>query len=117
MPYPAVPYKICPCCGTEFGVDDRLRSLFELREAWIGEGMPWFDDVTSPPIGWNPALQLLGGKHAAELIKQVAESTVSQVEPLKLEGTFVSNAQVRVGEIHTSLFGNLQALQSRLAAA
>ena len=58
MPYPPVPFNVCPCCGTEFGVDDRKVAHYELTQAWIHAGTPWFDDITSPPPNWSPQDQL-----------------------------------------------------------
>jgi len=71
MPYPPAPYNICPCCGTEFGVDDRLQLPPQLRQAWIKAKMPWFDDITSPPIGWSPAWQLILGGFGSDLISHI----------------------------------------------
>jgi hypothetical protein len=66
MPYAPVPFNVCPCCGTEFGVDDRKRTHYELRVDWIQAGMPWFDDITSPTIDWNPLLQLASTRLAVD---------------------------------------------------
>lgn len=77
MPYPAVPYNICPCCGTEFGVDDRMQSIQEIRRAWINRGMPWFDNITSPDPRWSPTWQLILGDHGAELIAPIGFVTTS----------------------------------------
>ena len=54
---PPTNYNICECCGTEFGVDDELRSHEQLRNQWINHGAPWFFRV--PPVGWNPWMQLI----------------------------------------------------------
>lgn len=75
MPYPPKPYKICPCCGTEFGVDDSYSSHDELRKAWIHSVMPWFSDIRRPPKGWSPALQLIKAGHGADLYEVTAEKT------------------------------------------
>jgi hypothetical protein len=58
MPYPPVPFNVCPCCGTEFGVDDRKKSYPILQQEWISQGMPWFDDITFPPVQWDRLAQL-----------------------------------------------------------
>lgn len=58
MPYEPVPFNICPCCGTEFGVDDRRVSHSALRLSWVTNGAPWFDDIILPHRGWNPLVQL-----------------------------------------------------------
>ena len=53
-------FSICPCCGTEFGVDDYSpRGISseviyrELRWEWLERGGPWFDPETPQPNGWN----------------------------------------------------------------
>jgi hypothetical protein len=50
--------NICSCCGTEFGVDDYYHTQEELRQMWIQQGFPWFDDITRPPKDWQPQAQL-----------------------------------------------------------
>ena len=55
---PPEDYMICPSCGTEFGNDDTLFTLDELRLNWIKQGMPWFSHYTHPPVYWNPSKQL-----------------------------------------------------------
>lgn len=45
-------YRICPCCGTEFGNDDLYVTHEQLRAEWISNGAPWFSTVTSRPQGW-----------------------------------------------------------------
>lgn len=72
MPYAPVPYNICPCCGTEFGVDDHYHSLPEIRQAWIKKGMPWFDDITSPPKNWNAYQQLFDAGFGIEFIRPIS---------------------------------------------
>jgi hypothetical protein len=51
-------YAICPCCGTQFGADDLVRSHDELRADWIAAGALWWSEVKAPPSGWNAAAQL-----------------------------------------------------------
>jgi len=80
MPYPAVPYNICPCCGTEFGVDDRSIDYPTLRHDWIVEGMPWFDDITFPPRDWSPTVQLITAGFASSLVMPTGQGTVSERE-------------------------------------
>lgn len=59
MPAPPVDYNICPCCGTEFGLDDVESTHAELRMAWLSNGAKWFSDELSPqPTPWNPFVQL-----------------------------------------------------------
>jgi|SRR4051812_22097390 hypothetical protein len=52
-------YEICPCCGTEFGLDDFEHTHEELRKAWMGRGAPWFSKHTARPAGWNALDQLV----------------------------------------------------------
>ena len=59
MPFPPVDCHICPCCGTEFGVDDLDLTHEELRTRWVSNGMPWFSRVTRPDANWDPSRQLL----------------------------------------------------------
>jgi hypothetical protein len=60
MPDAPEDYNICPCCGTEFGNDDDLRTPAQLRAFWMASGAKWF--FHQPPVTWNPWLQLaLGG--------------------------------------------------------
>jgi hypothetical protein len=58
MPYPPMDYNICPCCGTEFGLDDVEKSHAELRMEWVRSGARWFSDELVPPDLWNPFVQL-----------------------------------------------------------
>ena len=60
MPYPPRDYNICPCCGTEFGNDDAIVSVDNLRAQWLENGARWF--YGNPPLGWNPYLQLMVGR-------------------------------------------------------
>jgi hypothetical protein len=59
MDSPPSDYEICPCCGTEFGLDDQEKSHDELRQDWIViNHCRWFSNYTAPPDGWDPAHQL-----------------------------------------------------------
>ncbi len=58
LPDPPADYKICPCCGTEFGYHDLTHSWDALRERWLANGAPWFSDHIPQPPGWNPFVQL-----------------------------------------------------------
>src|SRR5438067_11786556 len=58
MDSPPSDYMICPCCGTEFGLDDEDVSHAELRMEWAKRNFPWFSTYTARPLGWNPVLQL-----------------------------------------------------------
>lgn len=59
MNNPPADYEICPCCGTEFGLDDQFYTHKELREKWIGNGCMWFDDSMPEPVDYNPKKQLI----------------------------------------------------------
>ena len=52
-------YRICPCCGTEFGNDDRYATHEELRVEWIARGTPWFSSATPKPAAWSYMKQQL----------------------------------------------------------
>ena len=52
-------HLICPCCGTQFGYNDALRSHAELRRQWVDDGARWFSRIISAPEGWNALRQLL----------------------------------------------------------
>jgi hypothetical protein len=52
-------YNICPCCGTEFGLDDVEKSHADLRHEWLQRGAPWFSDELHPQPMWNPFVQLV----------------------------------------------------------
>lgn len=85
MPYAPVPFNVCPCCGTEFGVDDRKAKHWELRQAWINAGKQWFDDIMSPPKNWDPQLQLLNAGFGPILI--TAENSETQQATLSVMPT------------------------------
>ncbi len=51
-------FNICPCCGTEFDLDDAFTTHAELRLKWIRNGARWWSQVESPPENWNPQVQL-----------------------------------------------------------
>lgn len=78
-------YNICPCCGTEFELDDDDRSRNELREAWIDQGAEWFSTHTPPPLGWNPARQL---SHAGMLKSALLRAT--------FRGPMKDNVEIRI---------------------
>lgn len=56
--YPPENHEICPCCGTEFGLDDEQETHLQLRSKWIARGAPWFSHYTLPPPGWSGIEQL-----------------------------------------------------------
>jgi hypothetical protein len=88
LPYPPSDYHICPCCGTEFGNDDEMRTHADLRREWINNGAHWF--FNNPPRNWNQWGQLEAAGYASEIpwlrgltIKQTAES-VYNIDPKSL---------------------------------
>jgi hypothetical protein len=50
-------HEICPCCGSQFGYDDYLKTHAELRQEWLDGGAKWFL-VGYEPYGWNAYIQL-----------------------------------------------------------
>jgi hypothetical protein len=58
MSSPPRDYSICPCCGTEFGYHDAIRSHEELRNEWIRSGARWHSSIVAAPLGWNWIEQL-----------------------------------------------------------
>ena len=52
---------ICPCCGTEFGLDDDEDfglTIAQIRDRWVAAGAPWFSRATQEPFLWNGLGQL-----------------------------------------------------------
>lgn len=84
MPYPPKPYKICPCCGTEFGVDDYYHTREELRRVWINAGFPWFSDIRRPPKNWSPVVQLINAGYGVELFQPTGAATKSEQAEVRL---------------------------------
>lgn len=72
---PPADFEICPCCGTEFGFDDDLKSHAELRMEWVMGGMHWFSNANHAPPNWDPVNQLLrAGFVRVHLTNSVTES-------------------------------------------
>lgn len=47
-------YIICPCCGSESGVDDLTPAMVrKARRAWVERGRTW-QEPEERPAGWNP---------------------------------------------------------------
>ena len=82
-----MPFNVCPCCGTEFGVEDRKITHSALRRAWIGAGMPWFSDIRFPAKDWSAVRQLIDGGFSADLITPVGSMTTTKTEQKILYGT------------------------------
>jgi len=51
-------YRICPSCGTEFGVHDVNASIAELRESWMKTGPKWWSLTDTVPPDWDPITQM-----------------------------------------------------------
>jgi hypothetical protein len=58
MEAPPKDYRICPSCGTEFGVHDVNASIADLREAWMKTGPRWWSTTDTHPINWDPITQM-----------------------------------------------------------
>lgn len=88
--------EICPCCGTQWGLDDagpggvegRARRHAELRERWRASGAAWWSGSRPAPEGWDAGAQLVA---------------------LDVEGvrSFVWAAEVRVGPDDVELVSGL----------
>src|SRR5436190_6136106 len=74
-------HAICPCCGTQFALDDVERTLEQLREEWILKGTPWFDDATPIPPHWDGMKQLADAEllPATAKVSSVATSTATKI--------------------------------------
>lgn len=57
LAWPRYDGQICPSCGTEFGYDDFNKTVEQLRQAWIENGMNWCDHSRRPK-NWDAAKQL-----------------------------------------------------------
>lgn len=84
MEDPPIDYNICPCCGTEFGYTDHVRSYLDLRNAWLRNGAQWFSPVDVPPQGWNPYAQLdaAGYEYGTSPRNSLSEITIAIVRAL-----------------------------------
>lgn len=58
MEAPPRDYRICPSCGTEFGVHDVNASIADLRESWMKSGPRWWSRTDVQPADWNPIEQM-----------------------------------------------------------
>lgn len=97
LPEPPANYSICPCCGTEFGLDDFSVGHDVLRERWIASGAHWFaTDEWPPPTGWNAFSQLARGGMLTRLTGTDTESTLFD---LNVQGQRMQPEQIRVIEI------------------
>ena len=55
---PPTEFSICPCCGTEFELDDAFATHGELRSAWLRSGAHWWSTVVERPTNWDPYSQI-----------------------------------------------------------
>lgn len=76
MEAPPKDYRICPSCGTEFGVHDANASIAELRDAWIGTGPQWWSKTDPKPVDWDPITQM---EKAGIVVKRQPSSQPSAV--------------------------------------
>jgi len=79
MQAPPSNYRICPSCGTEFGVSDLNAPVAELRESWMKAGPKWWGDPESKPTDWDP-------------IKQMADAGIVVKRPAASEPLAVSTS-------------------------
>jgi hypothetical protein len=61
MEAPPKDYRICPSCGTEFGIHDVNATIAELREAWMKTGPRWWSKTDAIPADWDPITQMEKG--------------------------------------------------------
>lgn len=85
MEAPPRDYRICPSCGTEFGLHDANASIADLREAWLKTGPKWWSKTDTEPLGWDPIAQM---EKAGIVVKRQPAS-----QPLSIS-TSSSNAMV-----------------------
>jgi hypothetical protein len=71
MEAPPKDYRICPSCGTEFGVHDVNATIADLREAWMNTGPKWWSRADVQPVDWDPIAQM---EKAGIVIKRPAAS-------------------------------------------
>jgi len=75
MEAPPRDYRICPSCGSEFGVHDANVTIPELRDAWLETGPRWWSKTDPKPTGWDPLEQM---EYAGIAVKRpVASEAVS----------------------------------------
>jgi hypothetical protein len=76
MEAPPKEYRICPSCGTEFGVHDVNASIAELRESWMKTGPKWWSRTDTVPPDWDPITQMA---NAGIAVKRPVTSEASAV--------------------------------------
>ena len=88
MEAPPRDYRICPSCGTEFGVHDVNASIADLREAWIASGPRWWSNTDSQPLNWDPLTQM---EKAGIIVKRQPASEPSTVSTSSSNAVLVGN--------------------------
>ena len=91
-------YEICPCCGTEFGYDDRLSTHAELRRHWLLTGGPWFDFGTPIPANWNPYEQVLRAGYGYRLASGAGTEEERLPPPVQEGPPEVQTCYILVGQ-------------------
>jgi len=78
---PPANHEICPCCGTQFGYHNTTKSYEDLRKNWVSNGLHWHSRVETPPLGWNPYVQLANISQNAQtrLAKATKSSSIKNV--------------------------------------
>jgi hypothetical protein len=84
LPDPPADYKICPCCGTEFGLSDLIHSWDELRDRWLAKGARWFSQHTPEPAGWNPSVQLAVAGLLVREVSNTASKSATETHEVKV---------------------------------
>ena len=79
-------YNICPCCGTEFGLNDVNTSIINLRENWVRSGMKWWSKTDPQPQNWNPFSQL-----AMVFVETTSAPIWEPIPPAWVRGVFASD--------------------------
>jgi hypothetical protein len=99
LEHPPQDFTICPCCGTEFGLDDftmlpeGLQVIWkELRRAWLDRGAQWFDPGTLPPPGWNPYAQLWETRNTRAVTPSFSGASRNSRADIVLNGWALVNA-------------------------
>jgi hypothetical protein len=76
MEAPPKDYRICPSCGTEFGLHDVNATIADLRDGWLGTGPKWWSKTDQQPINWDPLAQM---EKAGIAVKRQPSSEPSSV--------------------------------------
>lgn len=76
MEAPPKQYRICPSCGTEFGLHDANASIADLRDAWLRTGPKWWSKTDAQPTNWDALAQMAD---AGIVVKRQPSSEPSSV--------------------------------------